>query len=61
MQEMRVQSRGQEDPLRNKWQPTIVFLGQKFHGQRTLLSYTPGGHKRAGHNLALKQPRNQPI
>jgi len=57
----RVQSRGQEDPPRNKQQPTIVFLREKFHGQRTLLSYTPWGHKRVGHNLAIKQPSNQPI
>ena len=31
MQETRVQSLGQEVPLREKWQPTSVFLPGKFH------------------------------
>ena len=26
-----------------KWQPTPVFLPEKFHGQRSLAGYTPGG------------------
>ena len=36
MQEMQVQSLGQEDPLEEKWQPTPVFLPGKSHGQRSL-------------------------
>ena len=40
---------------RSKWQPTPVFLPGKSHGQRSLLSYSPWGHKRAGHELATKQ------
>jgi len=28
---------------RRKWQPTSVFL--KFHGQRSLVGYSPGGLK----------------
>ena len=36
MQEMWVQSLGQEDPWRRKWQPTSVFLPEKSHGQRSL-------------------------
>ena len=32
MQEMRVRSLGQEDPLRRKWQPTPVFLPGKSNG-----------------------------
>ena len=34
MQEMWVQSLGQEVPLRRAWQPTPVFLPGEFHGQR---------------------------
>ena len=30
---------------RGTWQPTIVFLPGKFHGQRNLAGYSPWGHK----------------
>ena len=30
---------------RRKWQPALVFLPGKFHGQRSLLGYSPWGHK----------------
>ena len=42
-------------PWRKKWQPTPVFLPEKFHGQRSLAGYSPWGQKRVGHNLATKQ------
>ena len=44
-QEMRVQSLGPEDPFpwRRKWQPTPVFLPEKFHGQMNLAGYSPKG------------------
>ena len=45
MQEIQVQSLGQEDPWRRKWQPAPVFLPGKFHGQRHLEGYSPWGHK----------------
>ena len=45
MQDMWVQSLGQEDPLRRKWQPTPVLLPGKSHGQRSLVSYSPWGRK----------------
>ena len=32
-------------PRRMKWQPTVVFLAGKFHGQRSLVGYSPWGHK----------------
>ena len=32
-------------PWRRKWQPTRVFLPGEFHGQRSLVSYSPWGHK----------------
>ena len=28
-------------PCRRKWQPTPVFLPEKFHGQRSLTDYSP--------------------
>ena len=34
-----------EDPLSRKWQPTLVFLPRKSHGQRSLLGYSPWGHR----------------
>ena len=30
---------------RRKWQPTPVFLPGEFHGQRSLVSYSPWGSK----------------
>ena len=30
---------------RRKWRPTPVFLPGKFHRQKSLLDYSPGGHK----------------
>ena len=30
-------------PWSRKWQPTLVFLPVKFHGQRSLVGYSPGG------------------
>ena len=32
-------------PRRRKWQPTPVFLCGKSHGQRSLVGYSPWGHK----------------
>ena len=32
-------------PWRGKWQPTPVLLPGKSHGQRSLVGYTPWGHK----------------
>ena len=43
MQEMQVQSLGEEDPpCRRKWQPTPVFLLGKSHWQRSLTGYIHG-------------------
>jgi len=30
---------------RRAWQPTLVFLPGESHGQRSLVGYSPGGHK----------------
>ena len=32
-------------PWRRKWQPTAVLLLGEFHGQKSLVGYSPGGHK----------------
>ena len=45
MRETRVQSLGQEDPWRRKWQPTPVSLPGESHGQRSLVGYSPRGRK----------------
>ena len=45
MQETRVQSLGQEDTLEKGMAPTPVLLPEKFHGQRSLAGYSPGGLK----------------
>ena len=55
MQQMRVRSLGQEEPLEwdlgngskdpRKWPPTPAFLPGEFHEQRCLVSYSPWGCK----------------
>ena len=49
---------------RRKWQPTPVFLPGKFQGQRSLVGYSPCGHKElavtehnsnVGHHTALSR------
>ena len=35
-----------EIPQRRKWQPTAVFLPEKFQGQRSLVGYCPWDHKK---------------
>ena len=34
-----------KSPGRRKWQPIPVFLPGEFHGQRSLVGYSPWGHK----------------
>ena len=45
---MWVQSLGQEDPRKRKWQPTPVFLLGGFHGQRSPAGCSPWGCKELG-------------
>ena len=42
-------------PWRRAWQLTPVFLPKKSHGQGSLVGYSPWGHKRVRHNLAIKR------
>ena len=37
-------------PWSRKWQPNSVFLPGKWHGQKSLVSYSPWGCRRVGHN-----------
>ena len=39
------ESLDQEDSLEKEWQPTPVFLPGEFHGQRSLVSYSPWDRK----------------
>ena len=34
---------------------SLIFLAGKSHGQRSLVGYSPWGHKRVGHDLGTKQ------
>ena len=45
MQEIWVWSLGWEDPLDEGMQPTPVFLPGDFHGQTSLVCYSPSGHR----------------
>ena len=45
MWETQVRYLSQEDPLEKEWQPTAVLSPRKFHGWRSLVGYSPWGHK----------------
>ena len=47
-------------PWKRNWQPTPVFLPGEFHSQRSLVGYSPWGHKRVGHDSTTKQ-QQQPV
>ena len=40
-----------------RWQPTPVFLPEKFHGQRSLVDYSPWGYKESDMNEQLSMHR----
>ena len=44
-QQMQVRSLGRKIPWRRAWQPTLEFLAGESHGQRSLVGYSPWGHK----------------
>ena len=45
MRETQVQSLGQEDPLENEVATHSSTLAGQFHGWRSLVGYSPWGHK----------------
>ena len=38
---------------KRQWQPTPVFLPREFHGQRSLVGYSPWGHKESDTTLPV--------
>ena len=48
-----------EIPWRMRWQPTLVFLPGKSHGQRSLAGYNPRGRKRVRYYWATKQIKSR--
>ena len=34
-------------PCSRKWKSTVVFLPEKFHGQRSLVDYSPWGSQKS--------------
>ena len=52
VQETRVQSLGQEDPLEMRMSP--IFLPGEFYGQRSLVGYSPWGRKELDMTEQLK-------
>ena len=45
---------GSERSSGGEWQPTLVFLPGEFHGQRSLVSYSPwGGTRRIQKRLLI--------
>ena len=53
IQEMRVLSLDQEDPLEKEMQPTPVFLPGKSHGQRRVVGYSGWCYKIVRHDFAI--------
>ena len=45
MQETWIRSLGREDPVEWEIETIPIFLPEKFHGQRSLVSYSPWGPK----------------
>ena len=48
-------------PWRRKWQPSPVFLPGKFHGQRSLVGYSPWGCKESDMTKWLSTRLNEVI
>ena len=55
MQKIHIQSQGREDPLEKKMATHADILVWEIHGQKSLVGYSPWGHKRVGHDSATKQ------
>jgi len=45
-------------PRSKEWQPTPVFLPEKFHGQRSLAGYSPWSHRVSDTTERLSTHRN---
>ena len=56
MQDLRVRGLGQKDPLGKEMAATSVFLPGKSPRQRSLVGYSPWGHKESDTAKRLKPP-----
>ena len=54
MWETQIQSLDQEAPLEKDKATHSSILAWEIHGQRSMTSYNPWGHKRVKHGLATK-------
>ena len=61
IQETRICSLGQEDSLEKGILPTPVFLPGEFHGQRSLVGYSPCCHEELDTAEQLPQSNYTPI
>ena len=48
-------------PWRRAWQPTAVFLPEEFHGQRSLVAYSPWGRKESDRTERLIHTREEVV
>ena len=48
-------------PWSRKWQPSLVFLPGKFHGQRSLVGYSPWGPKESDMTQQLNSNRSHTL
>ena len=44
-------------PWRREWQPTPVFMPREYHGQRSLVGYSPWGHTESDTTEATQHTR----
>ena len=61
MQETRVKSLGQEDPLEKGMESTPVFLPGESHGQRSLAGYSLWGRKESDMTECLRHTNTQSL
>ena len=61
MQEMWVQSLGQEDPLEKEMATHSSVLAREIPWTEELESYSPWGHTRVRHDLVTKQQQTLPF
>ena len=55
MLEMWIRPLDQEDSLEKEMPTHSSITPRNFHGQRSLIGYSPWSHKRVGQDLAIKQ------
>ena len=55
MQEMQVRYLSQEDPLEKEMATHSNIFAWEINGQKSLVGYSPWGHKESRHDLVTKQ------